>query len=404
MEIGVVPQYKDLLDNNIFDDSEYSLLKTRGVDRPGFSALKTELEKRDHKINTIDELNYSDMDICIFHDINYHYLEEILDSNQDIILIYMMFEAPSYIPFNSGRSLLSHYPIFDRIITWNDDLVKKKDRICGFNLPYRRPENHFDQRKSFKQKTLITNISSRKHSDHPDELYSSRKNIIEYYDENHPEMFNLYGYGWDDVNRPKLIYNEGFNAEKFRTYQGLIDDKFEAYRKHKFSICFENQSNIPGWITEKIFDCFRAGTVPVYWGAENISDYIPKECFIDYRDFLSPSDLHKYLVNMDEKEYYGYLEAGQKYLKTSNEFTPTEFSTNIADILTSVTKKQSKEYGHLMNEIKRNARIDRILFDPSFMNKKQLWSNWMKIFRTSPKKIIQNPEITKNSIDYSIKK
>jgi hypothetical protein len=55
--------------------------------------------------------------------------------------------------------------------------------------------------------------------------------------------------------------------------------------KYKFSICYENARDTPGYITEKIFDCFFAGCVPIYWGANNITDHIPKECFIDKRDF-----------------------------------------------------------------------------------------------------------------------
>ena len=32
---------------------------------------------------------------------------------------------------------------------------------------------------------------------------------------------------------------------------------------------------IPGYITEKIFDCFLARSVPVYWGPGNIADHVP---------------------------------------------------------------------------------------------------------------------------------
>ena len=44
-------------------------------------------------------------------------------------------------------------------------------------------------------------------------------------------------------------------------------------------------SDTPGYMTEKIWDSFKAKTVPVYWGASNIEEYVPKNCFIDYRDF-----------------------------------------------------------------------------------------------------------------------
>ncbi|WP_226896450.1 glycosyltransferase family 10 domain-containing protein [Poseidonibacter ostreae] len=60
---------------------------------------------------------------------------------------------------------------------------------------------------------------------------------------------------------------------------------------------------MPGYITEKIFDSFFAGCVPVYLGADNITEHIPKECFIDKREFDTYEKLYKYLKNMSDEEY-----------------------------------------------------------------------------------------------------
>ena len=46
---------------------------------------------------------------------------------------------------------------------------------------------------------------------------------------------------------------------------GNIDDKIEWLKSYKFNICFENGSH-PGYLTEKLFDAFLAGCVPIYWG------------------------------------------------------------------------------------------------------------------------------------------
>ena len=45
---------------------------------------------------------------------------------------------------------------------------------------------------------------------------------------------------------------------------------------YRFYICYENTEGVEDYITEKIFDCFAAGFVPIYWGASNIEKYIPK--------------------------------------------------------------------------------------------------------------------------------
>lgn len=36
--------------------------------------------------------------------------------------------------------------------------------------------------------------------------------------------------------------------------------------KTKHYFCFENVRDLPGYITEKIFDCFFAEYIPIYWG------------------------------------------------------------------------------------------------------------------------------------------
>ena len=63
-------------------------------------------------------------------------------------------------------------------------------------------------------------------------------------------------------------------------------------------IVLDHKLNI---ISEKIFDCFYSGTIPIYLGDPNISDTIPSDTFIDYRDFSNINDLLKYLDDMPKK-------------------------------------------------------------------------------------------------------
>ncbi len=46
---------------------------------------------------------------------------------------------------------------------------------------------------------------------------------------------------------------------------GNIANKIEWLQSYKFNLCFEN-SSYPGYLTEKLFDAFAAGCVPIYWG------------------------------------------------------------------------------------------------------------------------------------------
>lgn len=134
------------------------------------------------------------------------------------------------------------------------------------------------------------------------ELYSQRLLAIDFFETHHPEAFEFYGRGWDSNEHP--------------LYKGAPEDKNAVLKNYRFSICYENMTNIQGYITEKIFDSFCCGCIPVYWGATNITDYIPKDCFLDRRDFASLEALYQRMKTMSEEEYRGYLTRIQMFLKS----------------------------------------------------------------------------------------
>ena len=49
------------------------------------------------------------------------------------------------------------------------------------------------------------------------------------------------------------------------------------------------------------------GVFPIYLGATNIEEYIPKNCFIDYRDFQNDLQLYQFLKMMSKETYERYL-------------------------------------------------------------------------------------------------
>lgn len=390
MKIAVVPQYKELLGNEIFRNNGFDLQQVRGVDRAGFSQLKLEIENRGHQIDTIDQVKLDDIDLVLFHDINYQYLYKIATSACDPKVVYMMFEAPSYIPFNSYSSLHMRQNYFDCVLTWNDNLAKKP-KFRHYNLPYRNPTNRYEKRSKFKNKKLLVNISSRKFSSHPDELYSARRKLIKFYDRSYPSRFNLYGSGWNQPTEIEQKYHGNFDRDRFECYCGLVDDKISAYHKHRFAVCFENQANISGWITEKIFDCFRAGTVPIYWGASNVSEYIPEEAFIDFREFSSIEELHEYISTMGIRKYERYVNAAQNYLNEYNEFLPRTFGERISNIILDVDKKANQNID--IDEIKASALGEKLNYDPNSVSTLEYLSSIWEITKDQPGYLINNPEI-----------
>ena len=71
-----------------------------------------------------------------------------------------------------------------------------------------------------------------------------------------------------------------------KTYRGVAQSKYEIQSNYTFTICYENMMLL-GWLNENIFDCFLVGTIPIYLGPPDVTDYVPAECFIDRRQFAT---------------------------------------------------------------------------------------------------------------------
>jgi alpha(1,3/1,4) fucosyltransferase len=128
------------------------------------------------------------------------------------------------------------------------------------------------------------------------------------------------------------IFNKIFST-KFLSYKGEVDEKKSVFQKYKFAVCYENVRDIPGYITEKIFDCFFSGCIPIYWGANNITDFIPGNCFIDKRNFTEFQCLYDYIKNITKAEYFNYINNIEKFLNSeqANIFRTEYFAKTIID-------------------------------------------------------------------------
>jgi len=394
MKISIVPRYAELLKDELFEFEQYTPLKLYGVDRPGFSRLQERFSKEGHNLGTVDQYDLATVDLVLFIDANFYYLDRLLSMPDPPKLVYMMREPPSAVPFNSLASLLQFQSLFDRILTWNDSLADQTDRAVTYNLPYRWTDNRANERTDFADRTLLTNVSSRKYSQHPNELYTARKSVIQYYERHHPEQFDLYGRGWNDPPSPMEMFRGNFFPETFKTYGGLIDDKVETYHDYRFALSFENVSNISGYVTEKIFDCFRAGTVPIYWGASNISDCVPPETFIDYREFASPADLHDYLTGVSASEFEEYVTAAQSFLSDSDLFTPERFAERFGDALLSTPETNDTVPTDARKEVAERAHLDRMIWDPHRVPKREYVRRYVSLLRSNPKLLAETPQAT----------
>lgn len=221
---------------------------------------------------------------------------------------------------------LDKHRYFDKIFTWSDALVNgdKYIKMCYSHEIIRRI--NFDL--SGKNK-LCTLVAGNKDVVHPLELYSKRIEAIRWFETHHPKDFDLYGRGWDNYLprswiAKKIYYHAPFGKKilsllfkkPYSSYKGELDAKIPVIAKYKFAICYENARDISGYITEKIFHCFFASCVPIYWGPEDITDYIPQNCFIDKRRFSTYDELYDHISTISDKDYLIYLKNIESFLNS----------------------------------------------------------------------------------------
>jgi hypothetical protein len=80
-------------------------------------------------------------------------------------------------------------------------------------------------------------------------------------------------------------------------YRRVYGAKVKLMSNYIFAFAVENQLDL-GHLTEKPFDIIAAGCIPVYLGPNDAFKFIPKNCYIDYRDFWSEIDVMNYIKSM----------------------------------------------------------------------------------------------------------
>jgi hypothetical protein len=210
--------------------------------------------------------------------------------------LFILWEPITVLPHQYDKGLHLN---FHKIFTMDDDLVDNKKY---FKFCYPQLVLEMIDPIPFAEKKLCVQISSDKTYAHSNELYSERRKVIDYFEKQMTNDFDFYGTLW--------------KSWQFKNYKGVVKAKKEVLRTYKFAFCYENSKNLNGSISEKIFDCFVAGCVPIYWGVENITKYIPENCFIDRRKFSSTEEVYLFIKNISEVEHAEYIQNIKEFLKS----------------------------------------------------------------------------------------
>lgn len=191
------------------------------------------------------------------------------------------------------------YNYYYRVYTFDDDLV---DNIKFFKFYYPVLQPMILDQLSFGDKQLCVMIASN--------WIPERLEILDFFNTKPKDALHVYSRYLPFKYAEKEMYKgiiPGFHSGKA---------KIETLKNYRFCICFENTHTIPGYITEKIFDVFASGCVPIYWGPDNAENYIPSNCFINYKQFKNNEEMYDFIVSITASEYEQYIANIQKFLQS----------------------------------------------------------------------------------------
>lgn len=324
-----------------------------------YGYLRDHLEQRGIEVHTADYLPEEptgDLNLYISLGLFRDYWK--LARRQDVVLsAFFVFESPVVEP-SIYRGVTRFQDKFRRIFTWSDSasllpFTRQPLRCQHFHWPQSYDQTHEQIWARQDRKFLVMINSNKLPRVYWRELYTERMRAIAYFSQF--DEIDLYGVGWDEpswrLGRTRIpytlrrLYRFGLShwqrikpdpllQAARRAYRGKSESKSDTLGDYTFAICFEN-SILKGWITEKIFDCFFAGVIPVYLGAPDIQDYIPDDCFIDMRRFNSYEELRKFLKLLSDKDIQRYRKSARSYLNSPDfrPFTKEAFGDLFANIV-----------------------------------------------------------------------
>ncbi len=290
--------------------------------------LKEQLKLFHIDISTSDINTTEESEIIIYVNV-----PKLIEFKKDKLYILFLVENYNVWPRNKNTKLINK---FDLIFTWND-LIIDKIKFFKFNLSYSKD----NLLKNTNNERLLNAIYSKKYQ--KNSLYVDRLNLIKFLEDK--IGFDLYGVGWDSfyfylypftfLNRFKILKDlmKPFMF-KSKNYRGIVDDKLKIMSQYKFSLAFENNP-FPGYITEKLFHPMMAGSIPIYYGAPNVTQHIPENCFIDFRSFKNMDEFWDYILNVSDEEVNLYRQNIDAFFKSKkfDQFDSQKEAKKIAKII-----------------------------------------------------------------------
>jgi hypothetical protein len=350
----VVLNEPDFLQNRIFSDLPINGVKNYGY---MFAELRRQLATQNIDLATQDIHSPEDSALVIGLDVVDFFQTYQRHPAQRLYLL--LNEPATYYPEVWKKA---NHAVFDRVFTYDYNLADGEKYIHHYfaidldGYPPFQPvtEEEFNRRK------LLVLMAGMFQFTPPQlgsgSLLYTRYRTLRWFGEHLSQQFDFYSRGIDPVAYrsfrglgvlqrvlPRAITDRLASAVAARRRR-VVDalnlgpvpplDKLAVIRSYRFVVCYEN-TQTPGYISEKLFDCLFAGCIPVYLGEPDIRRFVPAECFIDRRGFASDAELAAFLQKMPYSDYKRYIAAMQQFVEgvERQKFSSEANAKRVADVL-----------------------------------------------------------------------
>lgn len=325
----------DDLDNRIFSDE-------RRDDKARFmQALRAAVRRRGEDMVTLDTVDLRDPGVrhVLYFDYSWRmalhdpWLRQVSRDRRALAMIEPSNVNPSlyYMGGLRGR--------FKLVFTYDLALLRRHPEYVAIHVPAGADMLHYRDhplpRPSFADRQLLVAVNANRWSYMPQSTYRMRLALFRYFERAVGEGFDLYGRDW---NRAVGPFQRIFGLRHLTCYRGEIQSEEEKLRimgRYRFALCVENNATQAGYVSEKMLDCLCARCVPVYHGWRGAQDLVPRDAWIDLREFRSWKALVRFLRSMTAVQHQRYVDAGERFLRSpaAARLTTQNFLDTIANRL-----------------------------------------------------------------------
>ena len=322
-QIYIDPSYKSFNSDGLFDLN--NLVLNRDGQLSPFHRLRESMMSRGACVRTADYLGKNKSQDKYQSD---YYSLGILDNFEKVLAegttrmaAFVIMEPPVVAP-----DLYSALPrltaVFDRVYIYNingdgyslDGVDTSKLYKMYYPIPYDGVLNSYWSNDERMKRVVVINGSHNPRA-RSREQYSLRIQAMA--ELSKMGIVDLYGMGWNrwwSRSAMWLPYWRNYRA-LMSIYKGKCASKFEVLQNYEFCLCFENMS-MKGYITEKIFDCLYAGTIPLYMGAPDIFEYVSSDAFVDCRKYSTWKEMWEDVAMMPAEKIEAMKIAGRNFLQS----------------------------------------------------------------------------------------